>query len=170
MQFVIKIVLFIVFLAVPALADEVPAYRELACRVVDEAGQPIGGVPVRLCGRDRDALDFDDVYLPERTRAWRFTTDRDGRFTVRFGQFQGFSHQQATGLNEPGYGEFYLVAVKAGYAGGVSREILNLDEEGSANYQKHADDPDTPPRENEEWTRGEFASVSLATLRKPSRS
>ncbi len=161
MQFVIKTALFLVLLAMPALADETPAYRELPCRVVDEAGAPLGGVPVRLCGRDRGALDFDDDYQPERKPAWNFTTDRDGRFTARFGQFQAFSHEQATGLNEPGYGEFHLVAFKAGYAGGVSREILNLDEEGSSNYLKHANDPDTPPQENEEWTRGEFESRLL---------
>ena len=157
----VKIVLLIALLAVPARADEAPVYRELPCRVVDEAGQPLGGVPVRLCGRDRGALDFDDDYQPERTRAWNFTTDRDGRFTARFGQFQAFSHEQATGLNEPGYGEFHLVALKAGYAGGVSRELLNLDEEGRTNYQKHANDPDTPLQENEEWTRGEFESHLL---------
>lgn len=102
MHTVIKIVFLLSLLAVPALADEAPAYRELACRVVDEAGRPVRGVPVRLCGRDRGALDFDDDFQPERKRAWNFTTDRDGRFSARFGQFQAFSHEQATGLNEPG--------------------------------------------------------------------
>ncbi len=161
MQFVIKLVFFLLLLAGPAFADETPAYLELACRVVDERGQPVGGVPVRLCGRDRGALDFDDDYQPEQKRAWNFTTDQEGRFIARFGRFQAFSHQQVTGLNEPGYGEFHLVAFQAGYAGGVSREILNLDEEGSANYQQHANDPDTSAQENEEWTRGEFASRLL---------
>ncbi len=161
MQFVTKIAFFLVLLAGPALADETPAYQELACRVVDEAGQPVCDVPVRLCGRGRDALDFDDDYQRERNPAWGFTTDRDGRFTARFGRPQAITRAQATGLNEPGYGEFYLVASKAGYAGGVSREILNLNEEGSSNYLKHANDPDTAPQENEEWTRGEFASRLL---------
>ena len=147
--------LCLLFVAAAALAEDAPTYRELPCRVVDEMGQPARGVAVRLGGLERDAPDFeDDDERIDTEPGWKFVTDGDGRFTARFGQFHPY---QRTGTTGPGYGAFYFVVYKVGFAGGVSREVLNLDDDGRARWQQKSGES----RENQEWRRGEFAPLVL---------
>jgi hypothetical protein len=133
-------------------------YREVRCRVVEEAGWPVANTEVVLFGLNRDALNarFDlngtDRKLVEKCRGWRFRTDKDGYFTARLGKFVQYEHEQATGMIEPGYGRFYFVVQKNCFAGGVSRELLNLDREELAEYQtRQAAASDIPTQEGEEW-------------------
>ena len=146
-----------------ASADEAPTYRELPCRVVDEAGQPVRGVAVHLGGLERDAPDFeDDEDQVDQEPGWKFTTDGDGRFTARFGQFHPLHHPGADkDYTGPGYGEFYFVVQKAGFAGGVSREILNLDDDARARLQADALEQWRLSWDHQEWKRGEFAPLLL---------
>jgi hypothetical protein len=71
--------------------------------------------------------------------------------SAQFGKFRQYDHEQSTGITEPGFGQFYLVATKPGWAGGVSCELLNLDDEDLEHYL-HAQDIDCqPPEEVDEW-------------------
>ncbi len=159
MHCMVKVLFLCLLLVAAASAEDAPAYRELPCRVVDEAGQPVCGVAVRLGGLERDAPDFeDDEDLLDKEPGWKFTTDADGRFTARFGQFHPYQRTGADGESTgPGYGEFYFLVCKAGFAGGVSREILNLDDDGRARWQQENDEWD----EDQEWRRGEFTPLVL---------
>ncbi len=147
-----------------AFADEPPAYRRINCHVIGEDGLPATGIEVQLRGMRRDALG---VGREEKNRGWNFRTDRHGNFTARFGRFRQYDHQQATGLVEPGYGHFYFVAHAASSTGGVSRQILNLNDEELAERTKHQDQNQVTLVEGEEWTRGEFAPCVLTD--KPNR-
>ncbi len=165
-----KIFCLLLLLVASALADGGgPTYRELACRVVDEAGVPIRGVTVRLGGLERDAPDFkDDEDRVNREPGWKFTTDADGRFAARFGCFHLYERGGVSGFDGPCYGEFYFVVVKPGWAGGVSREILNLDDAVLASVKADADGEGNSSGENQEWSRGEFSPLLLRDA--PSKS
>jgi protocatechuate 3,4-dioxygenase beta subunit len=157
-----KTSIFLLLLAASALADDAPAYREVACRIVDEGGHCVSDVEVQLRGLERDALraGFEDE-KSDKYRGWKFKTDSAGLFTARFGKFRQYDHEQATGLIEPGYGHFYFVARQEGCAGGVSSEVLNLNDEELAEYKKHEDDNNPLPKERDEWVRGEFPPYVL---------
>ena len=146
-----------------ASADEAPTYRELPCRVVDEAGWPVRGVAVRLGGVECGAPSFEqDEDQIDREPGWKFTTDGDGRFTARFGQFDPFHHSgPEDAYAGPGYGRFYFLVEKAGFAGGVSREVLNLDDAARACWQADAYQQSRLAWGNQEWQRGEFAPLLL---------
>lgn len=158
-----KVFLACLLFTASAVADDAPAYRELPCHVVDETGRPVRGVAVRLGGLERDAPDFeDDEDQIDKEPGWKFTTDNDGRFTARFGQFHPYQHLGADGAYAgPGYGKFYFLVEKAGFAGGVSREILNLDDEAHARLQADAYEQGGVSWDDQEWRRGEFAPLLL---------
>ena len=111
----VKVLFLCLFFVVTALAEDVPTYRQLPCRVVDEQGQPVRGMAVRLGGLERDAPDFEDGEdRIDKEPGWKFITDGDGRFTARFGQFNPYDHLGAGGaFAGPGYGEFYFLVRKA---------------------------------------------------------
>ena len=132
----------------PAATAEPVTYREIAARVVDEAKQPVAHLPVRLMAVSRDSMWSmgSSEEMQRKARGWEFTTDADGRFTARFGKFLFGEHEQATDLIEPGYGHFYFVVEEEeGYAGGVSEEVLNLNDEELAS-RKEEDARDCPPQ------------------------
>ena len=159
----VKVLFACLFFVGSALADDAPTYRQLPCRVVDEHGQPVCGVAVRLGGLERDAPSFeDDEDQIDKEPGWKFITDGDGRFTARFGQFHAYQHAEADGeWAGPGYGEFYFLVRKVGFAGAVSREILNLDDDARARLKEEADEQWNLSSEHQEWRRGEFAPLLL---------
>jgi hypothetical protein len=127
------------------------AYREITGCVVDEDRCPMAGLHVDLMAVTRDSIGAVGSSDEEKAKAhgWEFTTDRDGRFTARFGKFALYDHRQATGLVEPGFGHFYFVVEKEGTAGGVSAELLNLNDE-ELTLRKEVDARnDTPPESHE---------------------
>jgi len=158
------------FAGIATIASQSPApaeYREVRCRVVEEAGWPVANTEVVLYGLNREALnarsyvESTDRKFSEKCHGWKFRTDKDGYFTASFGKFVLYEHEQATGMIEPGYGQFYFVVQKAGFAGGVSRELLNLNDEDLAMYQKRAQAGCDSSEVNDEWTKGEFAPYLL---------
>lgn len=144
--------LFHLLLLIAFTARGEDAWREITFCVRDEENRTASGVTVIVRGLDRDALGADtDGPDSGKHRGWTYRTGTTGRFTARFGKFRQYDHEQATGLVEPGYGHFYFVVEKENSAGGVSPEILNLNEEEMAEREKHKDDPVSPPGEGEEW-------------------
>ena len=121
----------------PSAASEPGTYREIVARVVDEANLPVANLPIVLMAVSRDSMWA--IGAPEevrrKARGWAFTTGGDGRFTARFGKFVLSEHERTTDLIEPGYGHFYFVVEKKGYAGGVSEEVLNLNDEELAEWK-----------------------------------
>lgn len=153
-------------LASPGLADAAPTYRELRCRVVNEHGKPVPDVQVYLCGLDRGAPSPDEVLdSSEFHPGWVFQANDRGCFTVRFGKFNPYQHDCTGADAGPGYGSFHLLAVKRGWAGGVSRLLLNLDEAALVAYwANRQSDPRSEACDHREWERGEFAPLPLADL------
>jgi hypothetical protein len=151
---------FLLLLTASALADQPPEYREVAFRVVDENGHSVCDAEVQLRGLERDALGIGrDEEEAGKCHGWKFETSAAGLFTAHFGKFHQYDHQLTTGLIEPGYGEFYLVAAKEGWAGGVSCELLNLNDEDLAEHKKHEDDAYSPRQEGDEWQRQDSSYV-----------
>jgi hypothetical protein len=150
-------------LSASALADGPPVYREVVFRVVDENGHSLSDVEVQLRGLDRDALGINpDEEKTGKCRGWKFQTSAAGLLRARFGKFRQYDHEQVTGLIEPGFGRFHLVAGNKGSAGGVSCELLNLNDEDLAERKQHTDDSYREPQEGEEWQRGEFTSYVVS--------
>ena len=133
---------------------------------MDEEGLSVSGVEVQLRGLGRDAFGVNpDEGKSDNYRGWKFTTNSSGLFTARFGQFRQYDHQQATQLIEPGYGHFYFVARQEGTAGGVSCEVLNLDDEELALRKKRENAESVSPQEGDEWVRGAFPPYVLSGKR-----
>lgn len=108
--------------------------RQVRARVVDaKYHQPEAGVAVTLIGLDRGPMTVRETQdapadpSAPRAKGWKFVTNAQGRITVRFGKFDFWDHRKTTGVAEPGYGAYFLVAEKEGYAGGISPKLLNLD-------------------------------------------
>lgn len=90
----IKVLFLSLLLVAAAPAEDAPTCRELSRRVVDETDQPVCGMAVRLGGLERDAPDFEgDDKRIDKEPGWKFVTNADGRFTVRFGQFHSYQHE-----------------------------------------------------------------------------
>ena len=110
-----------------------PAFRHVEVLVTDEGGSPVEGANVSLFGIERysripaaeEEKEFATDYV------WDFLTSRDGTFPAWFGKFNEYRYSTRTGESRPGYGEFYFVASKPGYAGGVSRRIENWEQDES---------------------------------------
>jgi hypothetical protein len=123
-------------------------FRTIRIRVVDEDGRRAAGAKVQLRGMDRDAIgalserETSKLGLLEQARkyqGWDFTTDRNGEFIARFGKFREYDYAQATGIEAPGFGEFYFVAEKEGSAGAVSPMIANYSREEAQFHQDEND-------------------------------
>ena len=147
------------------LAQEALVFRTLACRVIDEAGHPVPGVLVRLGGLERDAPDFTWDEPDPRGADWDFTTDQAGRFTARFGRFRAREHEGE--YAGPAYGRFHFVVCQPGWAGGISRLVLNSSETELPSFLPSAWQPGDPPPEQEEWQVGEFAPLILRDTPEP---
>ena len=114
-----------------------PVFRGAGVLVIDEEGRAVEGARVRLYGIERysrmppddDGLDPTFIFNP--IFIWDFVTDPQGRFAAWFGKFNEHLYSHFTGDWRPGFGEFYLVASRTGYAGGVSRRIENWGEDES---------------------------------------
>ena len=135
-------------------------YRDLTFQVIDEQERPVAELEVSLRGRGRDTITalLDKKYYEERGdkyEGWTFHTDAQGKFTARFGKFQLYEHEKATHVVAPGYGSFHLIVEKEGYAGGVSRRILNLNDEDRGAY-KPREYAGGLPLPGEEWDGDEY--------------
>ena len=108
-----------------------PKFRAANIQIVDEGGKPVRDVKVRLFGIERfDRMPDGVEHKPfSADCVWDFITDEDGRFTAWFGKFDARRYWDKTGIHFPGWSEFYFIAEKEGYAGGVSRRILNWGED-----------------------------------------
>ncbi len=159
--------LFLIFVALPCLAwaAEPWEFRTVEGRVLDEEDRPVAGITVYLVGLGRDAVGKmadeikgkEDLGTPndQIEPAWKFVTDKEGRFTARFGNFRSFDYWNATHQSVPGWGGFHFVTWREGYAGGVSPYLQNEGADRSELehlVKGYAD----------EWRRGEFQPVNLA--------
>ena len=156
-------VLCLLLAAFSGRAGNAPEYRNLRVRVVDEAGRPVPGTRVFLGGLERSSVDPEEVVEePERNPGLVFRTDAQGCFTARFGKFDPYQVEETGGFDGPGYGEFHFFLSKPGWAGGVSRVILNLDADALARYWANRQpEPRPAPEDRREWQRGEFAPLVL---------
>ncbi len=123
-------------------------FRTMRVRVVDENGKCLPGAKVQLRGLDQDAIgamsNRETSKLGQREKArkyqgWEFAADDHGEFTARFGRFREYDCAQATGVERPGFGEFYFVAEKENSAGAVGPMIGNYSREETA-FHKGEDD------------------------------
>jgi hypothetical protein len=104
-----------------------PAFRHVSVLVTDEHGSPVEGARVSLFGIERYSRNPDGEEGKEFATdyVWDFLTSQDGTFSAWFGKLNEAGYLSRTGESRPGYGEFYFLASKPGYAGGVSRRIEN---------------------------------------------
>ncbi|MEP6822586.1 MAG: hypothetical protein ABI946_09585 [Chthoniobacterales bacterium] len=123
---------------IASTSDQAREIREITVRVVDaKFHQPEAGVAVTVLGLSRGPMTLRNTIFPEpgdttkegKARGWKFVTDAKGCCTVVLGKFDCWEHLKSTGVAEPGYGVYFLMAEKEGYAGGVSRKILNFNDE-----------------------------------------
>jgi hypothetical protein len=109
----------------PAQAPEEWAFRTVEGQVLAPDGKPVEGEKVLLIGLDRNAFTkLDDA---EKNEGWNFTTDQDGKFTVKLGRFSALEHSEKTKKWLPGWGEYFLV-IRPGtkHAGAVSPRLLHF--------------------------------------------
>lgn len=144
--------------------DESPGYREVTVHVVDQFHQPVAGIEVQLHGLDRgsinatfDLFKYDNPGRPENAKyqGWKLKTDAQGNCSVRFGKFDYWEHEKATGIASPGYGHYFLIVKSEGFAGGVSPKILNLNDADRKNY-KAPELSNSSPQEEDAWAFREF--------------
>ena len=141
-------------------------FRSLHVRVLDKDRRRVAGAKVQLRGLDRDAIgtlserETSKLGLFEKARkyqGWDFTADRSGEFTARFGKFREYDYAHATGIEAPGFGEFYFVAEKEGSAGAVSSMIANYSKEEAQFHQ----DEDNRYGEYCEWMHEDYRRLVL---------
>ena len=128
-------------------------FRTVTGQVLDPEGKPASGVVVSLVGLERDAIS--QLLSDETAEKWKMVTDREGQFTMRFGDFRSYDYEQATKQWVPGWGAFHFVAECKGTAGGVSPYLQN---EGSDDQVLSS----LPCGEYDEWRMGEFEPVDLS--------
>lgn len=145
-------------------SDEAHDYREVTVHVVNQFHQPVAGIEVQLRGLDRGSINatfdlFNNDGPPRLENAkyqgWKFKTDAQGNCSARFGKFDYWEHAKAAGIASPGYGHFFLIVKSEGFAGGVSPEIFNLNDEERKNY-KAPEIRNSSPEEEDAWKFGEF--------------
>lgn len=112
-------------LPLPAQSHGEWTFRTVEGQVLGADGKPVEGEKVLLIGLDRYAFNkLDDA---EKNEGWNFTTDQDGKFTVKLGRFSAVEHSEKTKKWLPGWGEYFLVIRPATkHAGAVSSRLMHF--------------------------------------------
>jgi protocatechuate 3,4-dioxygenase beta subunit len=158
-----KRLLLLVVLSVAALSTRAlpqgqsQSVREITARVLDEEDHLVADAEVILMGLGRGPMTSHREIFAEpgdangqKAKGWKFVTNAKGECRVSFGKFDFWEHLKATGVAEPGYGPYFLVATKEGYAGGVSAKLLNYNDEDRKKFVPFEFGA-SAPEEDEEW-------------------
>ncbi|MEO6870873.1 MAG: hypothetical protein ABI233_01485 [Chthoniobacterales bacterium] len=108
--------------------------------------------------REGETSQLSESERARRYQGWSYTTDRNGEFTARFSQFWEYGYARATGIEAPGYGQFYFVASKESSAGAVSPSIEKYSPEEKKLYAIEASNS---YGEGDEWRHDEFHPVFM---------
>jgi protocatechuate 3,4-dioxygenase beta subunit len=150
-----KPILLLVLLGAAGISTRAPAgddsqnVRQFTARVLDEGDHLVADAEVTLLGLGRGPMTSP----VEKSKGWKFITDAKGEVRITFGKFDFWDHLKATGVAEPGYGPYFIVVTKEGYAGGVSAKVLNYDDEERKNFVP-VELGASGPNEGEEWDYG----------------